>query len=63
MKIEVGAFKWMVAFKGGELQRGSPRIDILQDNLKEVAAQIPDGEYSWVLVMDLDKAEKKELPD
>jgi hypothetical protein len=60
MKIEIGTLKCSLAFKGGELQYGTPRIDILQDNVREVAAHVPDGEYSWVLVLDLEKAEKNE---
>ena len=57
-KIELGAIGFSAEFKNGELAYGSPRIEILQDNMREVAADVPDGKYNWVLVLDLEKAEK-----
>lgn len=56
-KIELGTVQWSMEFKGGELVYGSPRIDILQDNYKEVGAQVPDGKYKWTLTLDLDSAQ------
>lgn len=59
-RIELGAIGFSAEFKGGELVHGSPKIEILQDIMREVAAQVPDGTYKWVLILDLDKAEKTE---
>lgn len=58
MKIELGAIEFSAEFKNGSLMYGSPRIEILQDNMREIAAQVPDGKYRWVLILDLEKAEK-----
>jgi hypothetical protein len=58
MKIEFGALQITLEFKDGELVRGTPRLEILQDNVRELAGQVPDGIYKWVLVLDLEKAEK-----
>lgn len=59
-RIELGAIEFSAEFKNRELVHGSPRIEILQDNMREVAAQVPDGKYKWVLILDLEKAEKSD---
>ena len=58
MKLELGALQMTIEFKNGEVQYPTPRLDILQNNIKEVAPLVPDGTYKWVLVLDVDKAEK-----
>lgn len=57
-RIELGAIEFSAEFKDGALVYGSPRIEILQDNMREIAGQVPDGKYRWVLILDLEKAEK-----
>lgn len=57
-RIELGAIGFSAEFKGGQVVYGSPRIEVLQNNMHEVAAQVPDGKYKWVLILDLEKAEK-----
>jgi hypothetical protein len=61
MRIELGAIEFSAQFANGELVAGSPRIEILQDNIREAAAHVPDGHYKWVLILDLEKAEKSEV--
>jgi hypothetical protein len=61
MKIELGAIGFSAEFKNGELVYGSPRIEILQDNMREVAAQIPNGKYQWVLTLDLESATRADV--
>lgn len=56
-KIELGTIGFSAEFKNGELVYGSPRIEILQDNMREIAVDVPDGKYKWVLILDLEKAE------
>lgn len=56
-RIELGAIEFTAEFKDGQLVHGSPGINILQDNIREVAAQVPDGKYKWVTILDLEKAE------
>jgi len=58
MKIELGALSFTIKVENGEMCYPFPRLDVLQDNIKEVIKEIPNGEYKWVLVLDLDKAEK-----
>jgi hypothetical protein len=62
MKVELGAIEFFAEFKNGEITDGSPRITVLQDNMREGAAQVSDGKYRWVLVLDLEKAEKLTQP-
>lgn len=57
-RIELGAIEFSAELKAGALVYGSPRIEILQDNMREVAADVPDGKYRWVLILDLDKAQE-----
>lgn len=57
-KIELGAMEFTAEFKNGEPVYGSPRLQVLQDNMSEVAPLVPDGKYRWVLILDLEKAEK-----
>lgn len=57
-KIELGAIQFTAEFKDGKAQYGSPRLEVLQDNMRELESQVPDGKYKWVLIMDLEKAEK-----
>lgn len=57
-RIELGAVGFFAEFKNGELVYGSPRIEILQDNIREIAPDVPDGKYKWVLILDLEKAQK-----
>lgn len=57
-KIELGAIEFSAEFKDGQLVYGSPRIQILQDNIREVAVQVPNGKYRWITILDIDKAEK-----
>lgn len=59
-RIELGTIEFSAEFKDGQPVHGSPRIEVLQDNIPEVARLVPDGKYRWVLVLDLDKAEKVE---
>jgi rubrerythrin len=47
-----------MVFKDGEFVRSSLRLDILQDNLKELSQQIPDDVYNWTLILDMDTVEK-----
>lgn len=58
MKLELGTLQMTIEVKNGELQHNTPRLDVLQNNLEELAAHVPDGTYKWVLVLDVDKAEK-----
>lgn len=60
-RVELGAIEFSAEFKDGALVYGSPRIEILQDSMREVQSQVPDGKYRWVLVLDLDKAERVEV--
>lgn len=60
-RIELGAVEFSAEFKDGSLIHGSPRIEILQDNMREVAVNVPDGKYRWVLILDLEKAEKPDV--
>lgn len=55
-KIELGTIEFSAEFENSELKPGGFRIDFLQDNLKEIAKLVPDGNYSWVLTLDLDRA-------
>jgi hypothetical protein len=57
-RIELGAIEFSAEFKDGALVYGSPRIEILQDSMREVQSEVPDGKYKWVLVLDLEKADK-----
>lgn len=57
-RIELGAIEFSAEYENGELKFGSPRIEVLQDNSKEVAALVPNGKYTWTLVLDLEKAVK-----
>lgn len=59
MKIELGTIQFTAEFKNGGLQRGSPKLDILQDNIQEVSKLVPDGVYKWTLCLALDAAEKE----
>jgi hypothetical protein len=61
-KIELATIEWTFIFKDGEPQRPSPQLDIVQDNLREVAALVPDGLYRWTLTLDIEKAAKIPLP-
>lgn len=56
-RIELGAIEFSAEFKDGALVYGSPRIDVVQAIMREVQAEVPDGRYKWVLVLDLEKAE------
>lgn len=60
-RIELGAIEFSAEFKGGTLVHGSPKIDVLRDGISEVAELLPDGKYRWVLVLDVDKAERTDL--
>lgn len=57
-KLELGTLSMTVSVKGHKLIDGTPRLDLLQDNLREVLPLVPDGIYQWVLVMDIDAAER-----
>lgn len=57
-KLELGTLSMTLSVKDHELVRGTPRLDILQDNLKEVLPLVPDGTYRWVLVMDVETAKR-----
>lgn len=57
-KIELGTIQFTTEFKGGKLQYGSPRMEVLQDNMRELESQVPDGKYKWTLTLDLEKSEK-----
>jgi hypothetical protein len=58
MKLELGTLQMTIAVKDGELLYPTPRLDILQDNLKETIPLMPDGEYQWRLTMTLENAVK-----
>jgi hypothetical protein len=57
-KLELGTLSMTVRVKDHEAVSGYPRLNVEQDNLKEALPQIPDGTYRWVLVMDLERAER-----
>lgn len=57
-KIELGAIQFTAEFKDGKAQPYSPKLEILQDNMRELESQVPDGKYKWVLILDLETAEK-----
>lgn len=61
MKLELGALEFNIEVKNGELINNTPRLNILQDNLKEIVNKIPNGKYKWVMILDIDKAEKENL--
>lgn len=59
-RIELGAIGFQVEVKNGDVVFGSQEMQILQNNMKEVGSKVPDGTYTWVLILDLDKAAKKD---
>lgn len=62
MKLELGTLQMTIEFKNGEVQHGTPRLDVLQNNIKEVAPHVPDGTYKWTLTLDVDTA-TRETPE
>lgn len=56
-RVEFGTLKWTMEIKDG---RPTLHMQVLQDNYAEAAPLVPDGKYSWIMVMDLDTAEKSE---
>lgn len=61
-RIELGAIEFSAEFRDGALVHGSPKIEIL-DGVSEVVESLPDGKYRWVLVLDVDKAERTDLKE
>lgn len=59
-RIELGAIGFQVEVKNGDVVFGSHEMQILQNNMKEVGSKVPDGKYTWVLILDLDKAAKQD---
>lgn len=59
-RIELGAIGFQVEVKNGDVVFGSQEMQILQNNVREVGSKVPDGKYTWVLILDLDKAAKKD---
>lgn len=57
-RIELGAIGFQVEVKNGDVVFGSQEMQILQNNMREVGSKVPDGRYTWVLILDLDKAGK-----
>jgi hypothetical protein len=61
MKLELGTLRWTVEVKDGNL---TLHMAVLQDNFAELRTHIPDGAYSWLMTMDVDKADKAdEMPE
>lgn len=59
--IEIATIEFKLDVKDGELINNTPRLDILQDNLKEVLPLIPNGEYKWIFTMTTENAEKSNV--
>lgn len=54
--VEIGTFQIEISVKGGKPIDGTPRMEFLQDNLREALPLIPDGEYQWRMTMTLANA-------
>lgn len=55
-QIEVGTFQIAIKKESGEVSPGFPRMEFLQDNLREVVALLPDGHYQWRITMTANNA-------
>jgi hypothetical protein len=58
LRVELGTLQITIIVKDGEVVFPTPRMDVLQGNLKEAAPLMPDGEYRWRLTMTLENAER-----
>ena len=58
-RIELGAIGFQVEVRDGDVVFGSQQFEVLQNNMREVGPLVPDGQYKWVLILDLEKAEKQ----
>lgn len=55
-RIELGTFQIEVEIKDGQPVNGTPRMEFLQNNLRESLPLVPDGRYQWRLTMALNNA-------